>query len=117
MVDGSNVMPLLLVLPVLPRRWLLDSGNVMQPLGTEENLEEEAERELMSTAGTAYRALQHAAADTSLPAVGASSGTGGATGELAQLQSVLGLLFGSQVSNEASFLPNVSFEPPHPYTY
>jgi hypothetical protein len=80
-----------------PIRWLLDSGNVMQPLGAEENLEEEVEKELMSTAGTAYRALQHASADAPLQPLGGYMGGGGSLGELSQLQSVLGLLFGSQV--------------------
>ena len=78
-------------------RWLLDAGNVMQPIISEDSLEIEAERELLCTAETAHRALQHAA-------VGVDEswqhGIGGMNGELAQMQSVLGLLFGGQVSPE-----------------
>ena len=75
-------------------RWLLDSGSIVQPIEAADSLEEEAERELLSTAGTAHRALRHAAAPVGEPW---QQGVGRATEETAQLQSVLGLLFGGQV--------------------
>lgn len=78
-------------------RWLLDTGNIVQPIESENSLELEAERELLGAAGTTQSALQHAAAgiDESWQHGGI---VGGVTGELHQLQSVLGLLFGGQVS-------------------
>jgi hypothetical protein len=77
-------------------RWLLDEGSVFQPLDSNDALEEEAERQLLSTSGAAHRALLEASADIYTTANGRG---GGITAELAQLHSVLGMLFGTQVLN------------------
>ncbi|GAX84892.1 hypothetical protein CEUSTIGMA_g12313.t1, partial [Chlamydomonas eustigma] len=101
-------------------RWLLDEGSVFQPLNSNDALEEEAERALFSTSGTAHRALLQASADIGMTWTGdwrgASSSIsggnntasnrsrqltmmvgGGIAAELAQLQRALGVLFGTQV--------------------
>ncbi|GAX84891.1 hypothetical protein CEUSTIGMA_g12312.t1 [Chlamydomonas eustigma] len=101
-------------------RWLLDEGSVFQPLNSNDALEEEAERALFSTSGTAHRALLQASADIGTTWTGdwrgASSSIsggnntasnrsrqltmmvgGGIAAELAQLQRALGVLFGTQV--------------------